>query len=166
MLDERREALSRRRKQCWSVSNCKRSASMALPQRCHRVPPKCNGRRADLLEDCISAETAERVYTIEAAHNPEVAGSNPAPATAKGAGNGAFRFSQPRGYFTVTVKQSLCTTEPSLPSSRHCTSKLIPSTRGAPREISKCSAPAPPFEVVKLGALGGGSIIHGPPGEA
>src|SRR5213592_4382515 len=24
--------------------------------------------------------TAERVYTIEAAHNPEVAGSNPAPA--------------------------------------------------------------------------------------
>jgi len=28
--------------------------------------------------------TAERVYTIEAAHNPEVAGSNPAPATAKG----------------------------------------------------------------------------------
>src|SRR6476659_6395922 len=26
------------------------------------------------------------------AHNPEVAGSNPAPATAKGAGNGAFSF--------------------------------------------------------------------------
>src|SRR5438067_9384901 len=26
------------------------------------------------------------------AHNPEVAGSNPAPATAKGAGNGAFGF--------------------------------------------------------------------------
>jgi hypothetical protein len=30
------------------------------------------------------------VYTIEAAHNPEVAGSNPAPATYKGPGNGAF----------------------------------------------------------------------------
>jgi hypothetical protein len=27
--------------------------------------------------------TAERVYTFEAAHNPEVAGSDPAPATAK-----------------------------------------------------------------------------------
>jgi hypothetical protein len=31
------------------------------------------------------------VYPIEAAHNPEVAGSNPAPATEKGPGNGAFR---------------------------------------------------------------------------
>jgi hypothetical protein len=30
------------------------------------------------------------VYIIEAAHNPEVAGSNPAPATHKGPGNGAF----------------------------------------------------------------------------
>jgi hypothetical protein len=29
------------------------------------------------------------------AHNPEVAGSNPAPATAKGVGNGAFRVSRP-----------------------------------------------------------------------
>jgi mannose-6-phosphate isomerase-like protein (cupin superfamily) len=34
------------------------------------------------------------VYRIDAAHNPEVAGSNPAPATAKGPGNGAFRFSR------------------------------------------------------------------------
>src|ERR1051325_4599755 len=33
---------------------------------------------------------AERVYTTEAAHNPEVAGSNPAPATRGGLGNGAF----------------------------------------------------------------------------
>jgi hypothetical protein len=35
------------------------------------------------------------VYAFEAAHNPEVAGSNPAPATAKGAGNGAFRMIVP-----------------------------------------------------------------------
>jgi len=47
-----------------SDSSCKRSASIGLPQR---------------------GNTAERVYRIEAAHNPEVAGSNPAPATAKGA---------------------------------------------------------------------------------
>jgi hypothetical protein len=33
------------------------------------------------------------LYTIEPAHNPEVAGSNPAPAIAKGAGNGASRVS-------------------------------------------------------------------------
>ena len=30
------------------------------------------------------------MYLVEAAHNPEVAGSNPAPATAKGPGNRAF----------------------------------------------------------------------------
>jgi hypothetical protein len=30
------------------------------------------------------------VYLIEAAHNPEVAGSNPAPATHEGPGNRAF----------------------------------------------------------------------------
>jgi hypothetical protein len=46
--------------------------------------------------------TAERVYRIEAAHNPEVAGSNPAPATAKGARKGAFlrlrgRYGAPSG---------------------------------------------------------------------
>ena len=31
---------------------------------------------------------------------------------------------------------------------------------GAPREISKCSAPAPPFEVVSVGSFGGGSVSH------
>ena len=41
-------------------------------------------------EPAFRRNTAELVYTIEAAHNPEVAGSNPAPATAKGPGNGAF----------------------------------------------------------------------------
>ena len=30
----------------------------------------------------------------QTSHNPEVAGSNPAPATAKGAGDGAFRFGE------------------------------------------------------------------------
>jgi hypothetical protein len=34
--------------------------------------------------------TAERVYIIEAAHNPEVAGSNPAPATEKAPETGPF----------------------------------------------------------------------------
>jgi hypothetical protein len=42
------------------------------------------------LELAFRRNTAARVYAIEAAHNPEVAGSNPAPATAKGPGNGAF----------------------------------------------------------------------------
>src|SRR5919204_4090892 len=41
--------------------------------------------------------SAESMYLIEAAHNPRVAGSNPAPATAKGPGNGAFRVSEPLG---------------------------------------------------------------------
>ena len=36
--------------------------------------------------------TAERVYTIEAAHNPEVAGSNPAPATSRRPRRRGLRF--------------------------------------------------------------------------
>jgi hypothetical protein len=41
-------------------------------------------------EPAFRRNTAERVYTTEAAHNPEVAGSNPAPATQEGPGNRAF----------------------------------------------------------------------------
>ena len=41
-------------------------------------------------EPAFRRNEAEHVYTIEAAHNPEVAGSNPAPATQKGPGNRAF----------------------------------------------------------------------------
>ena len=41
-------------------------------------------------ERAFRRNTAEGVYRIEAAHNPEVAGSNPAPATQKGPGNRAF----------------------------------------------------------------------------
>jgi hypothetical protein len=41
-------------------------------------------------ESAFRRNTAERVYLNEAAHNPEVAGSNPAPATEKGSGNRAF----------------------------------------------------------------------------
>src|SRR5215471_6669544 len=37
--------------------------------------------------------TAERVYTTEAAHNPEVAGSNSAPVTAKSTWKRRFRVS-------------------------------------------------------------------------
>ena len=43
-------------------------------------------------EPAFRWNTAERAYTIEAAHNSEVAGSNPAPATYKGLGNRAFLF--------------------------------------------------------------------------
>ena len=44
------------------------------------------------LEPAFRWNEAAHEYTIEAAHNPEVAGSNPAPATAEGPGNGAFRY--------------------------------------------------------------------------
>ena len=44
------------------------------------------------LEPAFRRNEAAHEDTIVAAHNPEVAGSNPAPATAKGPGNGAFRF--------------------------------------------------------------------------
>src|SRR5512133_3607889 len=50
------------------------------------------GPAGNSLGACISAEYGGTRVRIEAAHNPEVAGSNPAHATAKSAGNGAFRF--------------------------------------------------------------------------
>jgi hypothetical protein len=68
-------------------------------------------------ERAFRRNTAERVYTIEAAHNPEVAGSNPAPATEKGPGNGAFflvrlaRLEAPRW----TVAATLCPAEADSP---------------------------------------------------
>jgi hypothetical protein len=42
------------------------------------------------LEAAFRRNTAERVHRIEAAHNPEVAGSNPAPATGKALETGPF----------------------------------------------------------------------------
>src|SRR5262249_5484377 len=45
---------------------------------------------ANWLTPAFRRYPAEHLYGIEAAHNPEVAGSNPAPATQKGPGSGAF----------------------------------------------------------------------------
>ena len=73
-------------------SGCKRSASIAL--RGDVIVFRLNARSPAKTgsDPAFRRNEAERVYIIEAADNPEVAGSNPAPATAKGAGNGAFRF--------------------------------------------------------------------------
>jgi hypothetical protein len=49
-------------------------------------------------ESAFRRNTAEHVYTIAAAHNPEFAGSNPAPATAKRPWKGPFPLEA-----TVTV---------------------------------------------------------------
>jgi hypothetical protein len=51
-----------------------------------RPPPKTGSDPAFRLNE------AERVYAIEAAHNPEVAGSNPAPATGKALETGPFSW--------------------------------------------------------------------------
>ena len=72
---------------------CKRSATRRLPQRCHRVPPKSAVAVENWLRADVSVDTAACMYTIATAHNPEVAGSNPAPATRKSPGNGLFSFS-------------------------------------------------------------------------
>ena len=42
------------------------------------------------MEPAFRRNGAAGVDSVEVAHNPEVAGSNPAPATAEGPGNGAF----------------------------------------------------------------------------
>src|SRR5512133_1673735 len=50
-------------------------------------------RRPETASECaFRRNTAEHVYAIEAAHNPEVAGSNPAPATQKARTRGPFRW--------------------------------------------------------------------------
>ena len=49
------------------------------------------------------------------------------------------------GYFTVTVTHSLTSSDPSLPTSSHTTSNLVPDMKGVPGGScgSKCAAPAP-----------------------
>jgi hypothetical protein len=53
------------------------------------LPAVVDGQRVaavgHLLAPAFRRNTAERAYRIEAAHNPEVAGSDPAPATTRGA---------------------------------------------------------------------------------
>jgi hypothetical protein len=73
-----------------TVFSCKRSASIGLPQRYTMFRLNARSRPKTGSELAFRRNTAACVYTIEAAHNPEVAGSNPAPATHKGPGNRAF----------------------------------------------------------------------------
>jgi hypothetical protein len=53
-----------------------------------RLDATCAGDSG--LKSAFKWNEAAHAHTIEAAHNPEVAGSNPAPATREGPGNGAF----------------------------------------------------------------------------
>jgi hypothetical protein len=73
------------------------SEKRALPNRVAASVLQAQGFRSDVtafrlnarprpniaLEPAFRRNEAERVYVIEAAHNPEVAGSNPAPATTR-----------------------------------------------------------------------------------
>ena len=77
-------------------------------------------------ERAFRRNTAERVYTIEAAHNPEVAGSNPAPATGKAPETGPFgSFRRCRGSGSVRQRRGKprrrgrCRRRPSRASNGH-----------------------------------------------
>src|SRR5512133_3457466 len=70
-------------------------------------PAFSNLQEDGVILDAFRRNTAERVYRIEAAHNPEVAGSNPAPATAKGAGNNRGRGRRPRPRGAGTTRPGL-----------------------------------------------------------
>jgi hypothetical protein len=68
---------------------CKRQASAAMPRGSvskQRLDPRSG------IEAAFRRNGAACVDAVEAAHNPEVTGSNPAPATYKGLGNRAFLF--------------------------------------------------------------------------
>ena len=75
----------------WAASVLQASgfrADVAVFRRNAQPRPKTGPERA------FRRNTAERVHLIEAAHNPEVAGSNPAPATGGAPETGPFRFPQ------------------------------------------------------------------------
>ena len=67
-----------------------------------RPPPKTGS------DPAFRRNEAERVYIIEAAHNPEVAGSNPAPATSKGPGDGAFHYAVSKPVAVLLSGDALC----------------------------------------------------------
>ena len=69
----------------------------------------------------LSSTRDHRAHNRGSAHNQEVAGSNPAPATAKGAGNGAFRISVVPGQGTSLPAQ-LRDTTPVQPETRYAKS--------------------------------------------
>src|SRR5262245_21528435 len=75
-----------------AAASCKRSASIALPR---DVTVFCRNARAAAesgQEPAFTRNEAERVYLIEAAHNPEVAGSNLPPLHEKALETGPFRL--------------------------------------------------------------------------
>ena len=75
-----------------------------LQQRCNLFRPNAPPRPKTGSDSAFQRNTAERVYQSEAAHNPEVAGSNPAPATGKAPETGPFSFpATPREIGNVDV---------------------------------------------------------------
>jgi hypothetical protein len=73
-------------------------------------------RRKTGSEPCVSAEYGEHVYSIEAAHNPEVAGSNPAPRYWKGPLSRAFLMGgNPRACGCATLSRFVRCTSPRVP---------------------------------------------------
>src|SRR4029434_3284060 len=81
-------------RKCWNrpvAASVLQASGLRRDVTVFRINAVCAGDSG--LEPAFRRNEAAHEHTIEAAHNPEVAGSNPAPATAKGAGDGAFRFS-------------------------------------------------------------------------
>jgi hypothetical protein len=122
-----------------SPLDCKRSASIVLPQRSTRFRRNARPRRRTGSDPVFRRNTAERVYTTEAAHNPEVAGSNPAPATAK--------RPRERGFSPTTpaLRRDSCkrTTVACQTSSASCRREARSSAPAGPRTTSASTRPAP-----------------------
>src|SRR5215813_13204638 len=70
--------------------DCKRSASIRLPRGCHCTPLNARRLPETRSESAFRRNRAECVYVTEAAHNPEVAASNPAPVLSKALETGPF----------------------------------------------------------------------------
>jgi hypothetical protein len=89
-LPSRQPRSSRRGSGCPSTASVLQASTFRDDVALFRLNATALGQSG--LEPAFRRNTAARVYTSEAAHNPEVAGSNPAPATGKAPETGPFLF--------------------------------------------------------------------------
>jgi hypothetical protein len=81
VFDDRSEAPSSKSSERLQVASTLQASGFRWDVTVFRLNATVVGQSGS--ESAFRRNTAERVYTFEAAHNPEVAGSNPAPATSE-----------------------------------------------------------------------------------
>ncbi len=122
-------------------------------------PRRSHGGNGRCYSVCRVAGWSSQV--ARRAHNPEVAGSNPAPAMTEGPGNGAFSFSHPQRLGAISGKTSGCA--PQHPKSVHRVGRAA-RRWGAPMSAGHPPATRPrPSHCDRRGGEGVGCSQHAGP---